>query len=120
MLLCYKVWGGLPGPRGTPSSRSSLEESSPSTTRQAGQGAGRGRGRPPHQLCRRALVGKVSGIELKPAPRVSSTVVLRRRKRRLFARARGTQIPSASSALSDLAFESLIYLKKLCVSASLR
>src|ERR1035441_3538850 len=63
--------GGCPLGRGTPSSRSSPEESSPSTTRQAGQGAsgpkGHPRRSPPHQLCRRAFVGKVSGIGLKPA-----------------------------------------------------
>ena len=31
-------------------------------------GAGSGPGGPPHQLCRCALVGKLSGIGLKPAP----------------------------------------------------
>jgi len=41
---CFIWWGGPPGPRGTPSSRFSVEESSSSTTRQAGQGAGRGPG----------------------------------------------------------------------------
>src|ERR1017187_10651387 len=65
--FCIKWWGGPPGPRGTPSSRSSLEESSPSRSRQAGQGAGRGRGRPPHYSCRCAFVGKACGIRLQPA-----------------------------------------------------
>src|SRR5947199_282530 len=36
------MWGGPPGPA------ASLEDSSRCTPRQAGQGAGRGRGRPPH------------------------------------------------------------------------
>src|ERR1017187_1963786 len=62
-------WGGSPAPSGTPPSRSSLEEASPSITQQAGQGAGRRRGRPPHYLCRCAFVGKPCGIRLKPAPR---------------------------------------------------
>src|ERR1035441_5409928 len=54
--VLHELCGGPPGAcplgHGTPSSRSSLEESSPSTTQQAGQGAGgpkgHPRGRPPH------------------------------------------------------------------------
>src|ERR1039458_5269192 len=42
-----KRWGGPPGPRGSPWTRSSLR-SSPCETHQAGQGAGRGPGGPPH------------------------------------------------------------------------
>src|ERR1017187_3433877 len=59
-----------PGPEGTPAppSRCSPEESSPSITRQAGQGAGRGRGRPPHNQCRIPPLGKLFGIKLKHAP----------------------------------------------------
>ncbi len=53
------AWGGPPGPRGTPSSRSSLAESSAGHWREAGQGAGCGRGRPPHKLRGYRAVGKV-------------------------------------------------------------
>jgi len=42
------LWGGPPGPRGTPSSRPSLAESGACHWREAGQGAGRGPGGPPH------------------------------------------------------------------------
>jgi hypothetical protein len=42
------LWGGPPGPRGTPPSRSSPAESSAPHRREAGRGAGCGRGRPPH------------------------------------------------------------------------
>jgi hypothetical protein len=48
----HNLEGGPPGPRGTPSSRSSLEESGACHHRQVGQGAGCERGRPPHYLCR--------------------------------------------------------------------
>jgi serine/threonine protein kinase len=41
-------WGGPPGPRGTPSSRSSLEESGCCVPGQADQGVGCGPGGPPH------------------------------------------------------------------------
>jgi hypothetical protein len=41
------LWGGPPGPRRTP----------PSVCRQAGQGADRGRGRPPHIAPQMAVTG---------------------------------------------------------------
>src|SRR5262249_37182048 len=44
--------GQTPGLRGTPSSRCSVEGSSGCTTELPGQGAGRGRGRPPHKVRR--------------------------------------------------------------------
>ena len=44
-------WGGPPGPRGSPWTRSRLEEPSACHSRKAGQGAGCGPGGPPHHLC---------------------------------------------------------------------
>jgi len=42
------LWGGPPGPRGTPTSRSPVEESAACHGEKADLGVGRGRGRPPH------------------------------------------------------------------------
>ena len=47
--LCNS-WGGPPGPRGSPRTRSSLEESGVCHRRQADRGVGRGPGGPPHNL----------------------------------------------------------------------
>ena len=43
---------GVPSGPGPPWTRFSLAEARPCRTRQAGQGTGRGRGRPPHHYCR--------------------------------------------------------------------
>src|SRR5580700_10701892 len=47
MTIMFALWGWPPGPRGTPSSRTSLDLSA-GCGEEADQGVGRGRGRPPH------------------------------------------------------------------------
>ena len=86
--------------------RSSLEESSPSTTQQAGQGAGRGRGRPPHYLCRCAFVGKPCGIGL------PSAVVFTAETQRC--RGRYSKATRVTSALSEPFLAFLSASLRLC------
>jgi hypothetical protein len=62
----HKLWGGPPGQRGTPSSRSGLEESSRCIPGQADQGVGCGPGGPPHNSCRTRSFRKLCGIGLVP------------------------------------------------------
>ena len=70
--LVFRINGGAdplvgvpPGP-GRPRPALCPEESGACRHRRAGQGAGCGRGRPPHQLCRCPPVGKLSDIGLQP------------------------------------------------------
>ena len=104
--FCIKWWGGPPRPRGTPPSRRSAEESSPSITQQAGQGAGRGRGRPPHYLCRCAFVGKPCGIGL------PSAVVFTAETQRC--RGRYSKATRVTSALSEPFLAFLSASLRLC------
>jgi hypothetical protein len=67
--ILHKRWGGPPGPRGSPWTRSSPKESSDCHPRQAGQGAGCGPGGPPHLLCQCSRAGKLSGIAHSSVPR---------------------------------------------------
>ena len=62
------LWGGPPGPRGTPPSRRALEESITSRARKAGQGAGCGRWRPPHNSRMSPASGKLDGVGLSGLP----------------------------------------------------
>src|SRR6266446_6908129 len=58
----HKLWGGPPGPRGSPWTRSWLIPHKDLQLRgEAGQGAGRGPGGPPHNLCRWSVMGKACG-----------------------------------------------------------
>src|SRR5260370_34335221 len=60
--ILHLLWGGPPGPRGTPTSRRLIEGSIAYHYGKAGQGAGCGSGDPPHNLCRCPARGKLSGI----------------------------------------------------------
>src|SRR2546427_2002210 len=62
----HKLWVGPPGPRGSPWTRSWLIAHKDLQLRgEAGQGAGRGPGGPPHNLCRWSVMGKACGIKQK-------------------------------------------------------
>jgi len=53
-----KLWGGPPGPRGSPWTRFSPMKSASSTLRRADGGVGCGPGGPPHNQCRLCGTGK--------------------------------------------------------------
>src|SRR5262249_33163676 len=76
----HKLWGGPPGPRGSPWTRFPLEESGTFSWAEAGPGAGRGPGGPPHNLrkaCRISLAFWVaaSSASFGQSPRFESEVV---------------------------------------------
>src|SRR5258708_4261744 len=61
------LWGGPPGPRGSPWTRSVATRSAPMKTisahlERADEGVGRGPGGPPHDLCRCSVLAKVCSI----------------------------------------------------------
>jgi len=71
--ILHKLWGGPPGPRGSPWTRFSPTKSASSTLRRADGGVGCGPGGPPHNQCRLRGIGKVSGIARKRLPHKSES-----------------------------------------------
>ena len=64
--ILHNLWGGPPGPRGSPWTRPLLNETSRFRVRQeADEGVGRGPGGPPHNPCRTSISQKLSGIAQK-------------------------------------------------------
>src|SRR5688572_14412198 len=56
--ILQNLWGGPPGPRGTPSSRYPPNDIRHLQRKQADEGVGRGPGGPPHNQCRLVGYGK--------------------------------------------------------------